>query len=144
MASTSPTPPAEGPLTPLWAMLATVLLAPISGIVATTQTATVACRYHTADACIPVVEGLFGFVVTGTVLVWLATSRRRHRSITSGLALAACGIVGWWTANIAISPTVCPDPGAADVVCARALPTGLATFAVVSAMAWRAQERTSD
>ncbi|MEZ5375383.1 MAG: hypothetical protein R2733_02660 [Acidimicrobiales bacterium] len=123
------------------AMLAALALAVTFGLLATVQTATVACRYHTIDACIPVPEPLFGIVGAAAVFTWLATSPRRHRSTTSGLKLAAAGIAIWSALNLSLAPIMCPDPGTNDVICQYALPVGAATFVVVAATAWPLQRR---
>ena len=128
------------PATPFWAMLATFTVSPVAGIAATIKTSTLACQYHTVDACIPALEGLFGVVVAGTVFIWLAASNRRRRSITSGLGLAAAATVIWLITMVALGPMVCPDRNANDVIGPLALPLGVIVFAVAGVLAWWLQE----
>lgn len=122
-------------------MLATFTIAPLAGIAATIQTATLACQHHTVDACIPAFEALFGLVVAGSIVVWLASSNRRGRSITSGLKLATAATLIWLLTVTVLGPLICPDPNANDVVCPLALPLGIAAFAAAAASAWRLRER---
>ena len=130
----------DAPLT-VWSMLAALALAVTFGLLATVQTATVSCRYHTVDACIPVLEPLFGLIGGAAIFAWLATSPRRHRSPGSGLKLAAVGIVLWAALNVSLAPVMCPDPGRNDVICQYALPVGAATFVVIAAIGWQLQRR---
>ncbi|MEZ5378292.1 MAG: hypothetical protein R2733_17445 [Acidimicrobiales bacterium] len=127
-----------------WSMLAALVLAVTFGLLAALQTATVACRYHTVDACIPVLEPLFGLIGAAAIFTWLATSPRRHRSTVSGLKLAALGIALWAALNVSLAPVMCPDPGRNDVICHFALPVGAASFVVIAAIGWPLQRREPD
>ncbi len=128
----------------VWSMLAALVLAVTFGLVATVQTATVSCRYHTVDACIPVLEPLFGLVGASAILAWLATSPRRHRSTVSGFKLATAGIATWVALNVSLAPVMCPDPGRNDVICQYAVPVGAATFVVIAAIGWLLQRRVPE
>ncbi len=140
---TAPSPRFKYPLspTPLWAMIATLFVGLTFAAVMLTQTGRLACKHHTIDACIPIFEVFFGLLAGCIVTAWLASSRRRQRSITSGLILAIAGLGVWSIANLTLGPIVCRDPDAVDVVCAAALPTGVATFGAVLAVIWHYQKR---
>ncbi len=134
-------PSNETPALSLWQLCAAISLALVFGPLVTVQTATVGCQHHTIDACIPVLEPLLGLIVAAATFIWLATSPRRGRSVSSGLKLAIVGIVIWFVSNVALAPVICPDPGRNDVVCPYALPLGAASFVVIVAAAWRLQGR---
>ncbi len=109
------------------------------GMLAVTRTAAIDCKHHTVDACIPVLELLFGVAVGGYTLAWLLTSSDRGRSIRSGLGLTVASIGIWMIVMIAGGSLVCPDPGANDVLCPYGLVLGAVAAVILAIGCWRLQ-----
>jgi hypothetical protein len=131
---------AEPKSTPAWAVASAVGLATLYGVLAFVQTAAIDCKHHTVDACIPVLELLFGAAVGGLTLVWLLSSSGRGRSIRSGLGLTVVAIAIWVSVMIVGGPLVCPDPGANDVLCPYGLVLGAVTSVILAIGCWWLQK----